>query len=297
MKSATSLHTRSYFASPPTFIVGCGRSGTTIFGTALSKHSKITYLNERRDLWFSAYPEADIWTNQAANRKGRMVLTSSDEQAEKSHRLRKVFFLETVKLQRPVLIEKLPINNFRLGLIQAIFPDARFIHIYRNGLEVARSIAQLSEKGQWFGSNRYKWDQLVQLALRKEETAALPGICANYYDQGLLEWRLSTEAAVDSLRGLPDSRYLEISYADFVNNPLTVITAVLLFLGLKIQPAVAKFVTDTVKRKTNALDGNSLSWNEKAIGGKLLNLSLEDGNGVELTRRDKERSRFLRYSL
>ena len=297
MKSAAGIHTRSDFASPPIFVVGCGRSGTTIFGTALSKHSKITYLNERRDLWFSAYPEADIWTNQAANRKGRMVLTSSDEQAEKSRRLREAFFLETVKLQRPILIEKLPINHFRLGLIQAIFPDARFIHIYRNGLEVARSIAQLGEKGQWFGSNRYKWDQLVQLALCKEETAALPRLCANYYDQGLLEWRLSTEAAVDFLCGLPDSRYLEISYADFVDNPLTVITAVLLFLGLKIQPAVAKFVTDTVKRKTITLDGNPLSWSQKAIGGEILNLSLEDGKGVELTKRYKERSCFLRASL
>ncbi|MBN1225030.1 MAG: sulfotransferase [Candidatus Aminicenantes bacterium] len=41
---------------------------------------------------------------------------------------------------KPVLIEKLPINNFRLNLILRIFPDARFIHIYRNGLEVARSM-------------------------------------------------------------------------------------------------------------------------------------------------------------
>jgi hypothetical protein len=31
--------------SHPIFIIGCGRSGTTIFGTALSRHKDITYLN------------------------------------------------------------------------------------------------------------------------------------------------------------------------------------------------------------------------------------------------------------
>src|SRR5215212_6691597 len=56
--------------SRPVFILGCGRSGTTIFGAALSKHKSITYLNEPRHLWFAAYPETDIWTQRAARRKG-----------------------------------------------------------------------------------------------------------------------------------------------------------------------------------------------------------------------------------
>ncbi|WP_417860784.1 hypothetical protein [Winogradskyella sediminis] len=34
----------------PVFLIGCGRSGTTILGTTLGKHQSITYLNERRDL-------------------------------------------------------------------------------------------------------------------------------------------------------------------------------------------------------------------------------------------------------
>ncbi|MDK2847172.1 MAG: hypothetical protein PWP34_525 [Desulfuromonadales bacterium] len=40
-------------------------------------------------------------------------------------------------------------RNGKLFLTEA---DARFIHIYRNGLEVARSIEKASEKGGWFGS-------------------------------------------------------------------------------------------------------------------------------------------------
>ena len=41
---------KNKYTFAPVFIIGCGRSGTTILGETLSKHSKIKYLNERRDL-------------------------------------------------------------------------------------------------------------------------------------------------------------------------------------------------------------------------------------------------------
>jgi len=77
IKSALSSLSKKEIARP-IFILGCGRSGTTIFGMTLSKHNSITYLNERRDLWFEAYPETDIWTHQATARNGKMHLTSEN---------------------------------------------------------------------------------------------------------------------------------------------------------------------------------------------------------------------------
>ena len=53
----------------PVFIIGCGRSGTTILGNTLSNHPKIKYLNERRDLWHKAYPEFNIWNKITQNPK------------------------------------------------------------------------------------------------------------------------------------------------------------------------------------------------------------------------------------
>lgn len=141
----------------PIFIIGCGRSGTTILGRALSKHKNITYLNEPHHLWFSAYPETDFWTPKAHSRGGKLLLTKADFSHRKSKKLSRLFKFETFIQRGPVLVEKLPINNFRLEFIRCIFPDARFIHIYRNGLEVARSIEKLSNRGEWFGANAYKW--------------------------------------------------------------------------------------------------------------------------------------------
>lgn len=119
----------------PVFIFGCGRSGTTILGDLLAQHSSVRYLHEPRALWISAYPETDIWSAHAVARRGKLVFNESDEKPRKTRALRKLFALELRRSRRPILVEKLPINNFRLPFIREMFPDCRFIHIWRNGLE------------------------------------------------------------------------------------------------------------------------------------------------------------------
>lgn len=264
----------------PIFIIGCGRSGTTIFGTALSKHKKITYLNEPRHLWFSAYPETDIWTPKAHSRNGRLVLTFADVEGRKSRKLSQLFRFETIKTGRPILIEKLPINNFRLSFIHKIFPDARFIHIYRNGIEVARSIEKRSVRGNWFGANSYKWDRLSEYALRRGETSNLPALCFTYFEKGLLEWRLSTEAAVEFLAKLPDDAFFEFSYDELTENSIDTISQVQEFIGIEDDSEVKNFVSENIARKSSKLGQYKFSEKEQIIGGKLLPLSLNGKGGL-----------------
>ena len=74
----------------PVFIIGCGRSGTTILGKTLSNHPKIKYLNERRDLWHKIYPEFNIWEENVMNSK--LYANEKDYCKEKSSMLRNLFF-------------------------------------------------------------------------------------------------------------------------------------------------------------------------------------------------------------
>ena len=60
---------KNKYSFHPVFIIGCGRSGTTILGETLSSHPKIKYLNERRTLWHRAYPEFNIWDNEITSVK------------------------------------------------------------------------------------------------------------------------------------------------------------------------------------------------------------------------------------
>ena len=256
------------------FIIGCGRSGTTVLGRTLSVHPAVTYLGEPRKLWASAYPQTDIWSAEAPGRQGKLHLTAADAPRSQSMELRRLFWLETTKAQKTRLVEKLPINTFRIRFIQQIFPEARFVHIYRNALEVARSIAKASENGGWFGVNAYKWDQLVEYALSASRTEELPALCSTPRDKGLLEWRLSTEAAVEALEELPDDVSFELSYAELMEHPVRAVSAVLDFAELDPDPAVEDFARHNIRRRTSQLDLEDASANDRRLGGELLPLSM-----------------------
>lgn len=265
----------------PVFIIGCGRSGTTILGAALSRHKDVVYLNEPRHLWHAAFPETDIWTTDPSTRNaGRLTMTAIDARPYKSEKLRRLFRFETIAFKQKILIEKLPINNFRLNFILQVFPDARFIHICRNGLEVARSIAKANENYQWFGLQSYKWVKLAEHAKQEPITEKLPSLCTSDYEKGLLEWRLSVEAAEKFLSHFPQSRYVEVNYADFVSQPVETIAKILDFIDLPADTNVDEFAAKAVARKSSSLKSKILSEKEQLLGGKLLPLSMESGQAL-----------------
>jgi hypothetical protein len=254
----------------PVFIVGCGRSGTTILGNALSKHPQIAYLNERRNLWFAAYPQTDIWTGRAKSRSGRLVLSADDADEGRSKRLRRLFRLAALFAHRPIVVEKLPVNSFRLEFLHAIFHAARFVCIYRNGLEVARSIAADAQPKNWFGADGYKWNELKRLARTSADTRHLAEACETDVHRGLLEWRLSTESVVDFVRGLPHQSFCELSYAALVENPTGTVNRVLEFIGTEPDRGVTDFVRRAIRRRGMALRLTDATPLERAIGGPML---------------------------
>jgi hypothetical protein len=264
----------------PVFIVGCGRSGTTVFGTILSRHRKITYLNEPRRLWALAYPQTDIWKKDPYGAGGKLCMTAADADSHSSRRISRLFRFETIKSGKPVLVEKLPANSFRLQFISEIFPDARFIHIYRNGLEVARSIEMICREREWYGRNMHKWHELVRLARARSETAGLPDLCSDNFYRGLLEWRLSTEAITGFLGGLPQKAYLEISYCQLLDDPGGTIGSTLEYLGLDTDPQVVRFANEILVRRSTPRDGLTPSARHKAVGGELLAASLDCRTGL-----------------
>lgn len=268
-------------SSSPVFIVGCGRSGTTIFGTLISRHNDVCYLNERRDIWISAYKNADVWTKDAKARGGRLALSVEDESSSNSLRLRKLFYLQSLMFGGATIVEKLPANNFRLEWIDKIFPGARYIHIYRNGLDVAASIAKLVAAGGWYGVGAYKWQELSSIALSDNITSGLLSLCDSPYKQGLLEWRLSSEAIVRFFDKIESRRHLEVSYSALVRDTTAVIDAVLSFMGLPADTRLISFaesINDKSQSSTRMID---LTDDLLSIGGDLLPQSF-GGDGLRL---------------
>ena len=254
----------------PVFVVGCGRSGTTVLGDTLDAHESVTYLNEHRQLWADAYPETDVWSDRARERGGRLDLDGSVCRPGRSRRLLANFHCETFATGRPRLVEKLPINSFRLPFVDAVFPGALFVHLLRNGLEVARSIERMPAKSVWYGHDDYKWKLLEDYAGRDERYRELAGLCDTTRRRGLLEWRMSVEAAVEFLEALPAERHVAVTYEELLDRPVDVIRRIEEFAGLAPSEAVRSFAEANLQRRSPRIDVTHLSDTEERLAGDLM---------------------------
>ena len=231
------------------FLIGCGRSGTTILGQTIGNHHDVTYLNERRDIWHKVYPEFDIWSGK--EKQPKLVVRSEDSSVSKDKRLNKLFLIEQVGKNGKVLLEKLPTNSFRLEYLNKAFPNAKYIYLQRNGLEVAKSIEPLIKKGKWLGKNDLKWQQLDKLVAKDP---LLKTEKFSDYEKGLIEWRFSMQYSEEFFKNFDQSRYHSLTYDEFMNNPQIALHRIFNFLDLETSNNLLNTFSTEINRRSNVLD-------------------------------------------
>ena len=176
LKTVATNNSRYKPVEKPIFILGTGRSGTTILGIVLSMHREVGYLNEPKAIWHLIHPYEDVIGNYSqADAKYR--LTAEDATDEMHRRASQMFgaYLTATRSQR--LVDKYPELIFRVGFVRALFPDARFIFLVRNGWDTCHSIATWSErlgvqisgeKHDWWGVDDRKWRLLVEQLVKTD---------------------------------------------------------------------------------------------------------------------------------
>jgi hypothetical protein len=274
----------------PVFIIGCGRSGTTVLGQLLSQHHRLAYLNEPRHLWVQCYPQTDIWSKNAAQTRGKLHMTRYDADRRPTAKLKRLFLVETRLQGKTRLIEKIPMNSFRVDFITAMFPDAQFIHLIRNGVAVAKSIAKLADEGLWYGEGNYKWHLLVDFASRWPHYRPLVELCRDNYARGLLEWCMSIESIHACTGMLSEDQYLEVRYESLVDDPVGTCRLLEGFLGETWDQRMHQFAASRIKTKSLPLDSNRVPPHTYDIAGDLLH-RLGYLHALELSRSDDTRKR------
>lgn len=124
------LHERT-----PVFLVGFPRSGTTLLNQILYSHPDVQVLEEK--------PVLSVVEEELAKLPGGFPAALGDLSIEDIKHLQDVYFraVDSVLKQKPgtVLIDKLPLNISRVGLIWQLFPGARFIFAVRHPCDVTLS--------------------------------------------------------------------------------------------------------------------------------------------------------------
>ncbi|MDR6918656.1 septal ring factor EnvC (AmiA/AmiB activator) [Pseudomonas sp. 3296] len=214
------------------FIIGTGRCGTTWLGQMLNSHAELCVPPEIQLLFeYSGNGNRLFEEFFLADQKGlsgeqlasvierccphKLEIFFDYQEFCRKHDTPKMSLAEFVKSfyaaiasahGKSWLVEQTPWYGQRLDLVSKLFPDAKFIHMVRDGRDVALSFARTT---WWHISPR------LNLARWQREIKKI---------------------ATDASSFLKPDCYLEVKYEDLVANPESELRKVCTFLGIEFDP-------------------------------------------------------------
>ena len=221
----------------PIFIVGAPRSGTSILGRMLENHKDLAHIKESRILW------------KFGNDRKSDVLSEQDARPEVIRHIRGKIETLIENNSGTRLLDKTVNNTVRLPFLYRVFPDAKVVHIIRNGYDSCLSIKDHWQRAMTKGvTNRKRkgskgtvlqqrlkeihWRQtpfyvkeLIARSLYSKKMGKpnflygvrVPGLQEVLDQQEVLDacglmWRNSVELACHFGRKMPNSQYKEIYF-------------------------------------------------------------------------------------
>jgi hypothetical protein len=157
-------------------------------------------------------------------------LLASDLTPWLDRRLRRFFERRMAAQGRRVLLHHVT-GWPRARLLQAAFPQARFIHVVRDGRAVANSWLQTSWWTGYQGPERWYLGPLPAPYATEWEAAD-----GSFVVLAGLGWKLLVDAFGEARAAIPASQWLEVRYEDVLADPRGQVTAMLEFLGLGWTP-------------------------------------------------------------
>ena len=206
-------------SKPPFFIVGCSRSGTTLLQTLLDAHPNIaippeSHIFDRFSEIFDTYGDLhqishlrllvkDLLRDERIKQWQLKTTVSAfcDELRDLSLRsvLSLLFELYARQQGKGHWGDKTPDHIMYLSEIKSLFPEAKFIHLIRDGRDVANSLLRV-----FFGPNTI--------------------------DQAAYRWKRDVSAFWQFKKNLSPGDYLEIFYENLVAHPQEELKKILTFL-------------------------------------------------------------------
>lgn len=269
------------------FILGSPRSGTSILGELIASHAKVHYIFETRNVWQKE--SVTPVQRKIGERLSSHTLTEADYKKKDAEKIFNYFnnslkntmpplsrFYRLVKwllffyFPKKIIVEKNPRNSLRIPYIKAIIPNAKFIHIIRDGRDVTCSLLPGIGGKYWNHARPDNYEKLTAFDSIKR--------CA-------LTWQEIVLTVEREFSKLPDNSKHVIKYESLLDDTKSEAIRLFDFLKLKITPGISE-VIKTIQNETeqsyHALD--QLHWyranHKKRIGRYRENLSAEQQKEV-----------------
>ncbi len=204
-ESIAKLRTLGNPSETPVYIVGMPRSGTTLTEQIIASHPQVAGGGER-GFWSEA-------EKKRADDNGRLDKSDIDSIAQAC--LDDLGRVKVAGKETQRVTDKMPGNFLRVGLIHAVLPNARIIHVRRQPVDNCLSIYFQNFRGD----HPYAYD-LENLAYYRRE-----------YERLMMHWR----------EVMPTDRYLEFDYEDLVADQEGMSRRLIEFCGLEWDDACLNY--------------------------------------------------------
>ncbi|MGH9244204.1 MAG: sulfotransferase family protein [Acidimicrobiales bacterium] len=269
---------RASGVTDPIILLGAPRSGTSLLAEVLAAHPDVGLAREPRLVW------------RYGNDRRSDQLRPEHARPDVVVHIHGSFAELLAQTGGTRLVEKTPANSVRPGFVDVVFPDARYVHITRDGWGAVPSIRSFWERR----STGFDARQVRKLRRRLREAhpaqlrhyavelggrlaggrrrrtplygPRLAGLQTVADELGVLtaaglQWRTCVESSATFGRALEPGRYLEIQLETLHGDS---IESVVSFCGLRPSPEVGRAFKDAYRRET-ATRRAPLTDNERAI--------------------------------
>lgn len=274
----------------PIIILGTGRCGSTLFHRLLAMHPQLMWLSG----FTYRYPDKPVWNRWAVTAMDNALvrrllggrvrpgenyrfwdryaygfsepcrdLLRSDVSGRVKKQVRAAFepMLSSKRNRLLIKITGWP----RIGFLDEIFEDAKFIHILRDGRAVASSLLHVGFWRGWYGPQGWRAG-----LLSPEDQAIWESYNRSFTALAGLEWRIQMRAMEAARRALDPNRFLEVRYETFCDQPLETFRRVLEFAELPNSAEFERHVRAASIRSTSNRWRDDLTPGQQAILDDLL---------------------------
>jgi hypothetical protein len=224
----------------PTFIVAAPRSGSTLLFETLATSARIATLGGEAHWLIEEIPEL---RPDAPGVDSNRLLAQHCTPAVAAHIVARLL----ARVQRadgspaPAeaalrFVEKTPKNALRIPFLTQLFPDARFIFLWRDPRENLASIIEAWRSGRWKTYNGLDgfdgpWSLLLPPGWRTMRGRALEEIAA-------FQWQVTNQTVLEDLGSLDASRWTSVSYGELLQEAAAAIARLCGFLDIEPDAAL-----------------------------------------------------------
>lgn len=212
----------------PVFLVGCPRSGTTLLQSLIASHPKITSFPETKFFLFGiprlSQPERLLFGLTARSFHNHLInwFTNDIKRPEFLNTLPNIPILTwymkrlieilnelTIEQGNYIWLEKTPDHIYHIPYIEKMLPDAKFIHLLRQGTDVIASLYEVTRKYPKFWSGEWS----IDLCLRQWQKAIISSInCQNKTNHLFIRYENLVKEPVATLQKVCD--FINVDFDD-----------------------------------------------------------------------------------